>query len=146
MMFGVSPPPKNSLARIFTPPRKRRRVELVVGRFPPSREWKKGREWRKGGGDEERGREWGKESGNGIYFLPPAACGGGCERKAVAGGGELAMMFGVSPPPKNSLARIFTPPRKRRRVELVVGRFPPSREWKKGAGMEKGAGMKAGRK
>ena len=98
------------------------------------------------GGDEERGREWGKESGNGIYFLPSAACGGGCERKAVAGGGELAMMFGVSPPPKNSLARIFTPPpRKRRRVELVVGRFPPSREWKKGAGMEKGAGMKAGR-
>ena len=64
MMFGVSPPPKNSLARIFTPPRKRRRVELVVGRFPPSREWKKGREWRKGGGNgkrkagmEERGRE-----------------------------------------------------------------------------------------
>ena len=65
---------------------------------------------------------------------------GGCERKAVAGGGELAMMFGVSPPPKNSLARIFTPPRKRRRVELVVGRFPPSREWKKGAGIGKGGG------
>ena len=30
----------------FYPPRKRRRVELVVGRFPPSREWKKGREWK----------------------------------------------------------------------------------------------------
>ena len=49
-------------------------------------------------------------------FLPSAACGGGCEREAVAGGGEWAMMGGVPPPPKNSLARIFTPPRKRRRV------------------------------
>ena len=49
-------------------------------------------------------------------FLPSAACGGGCEREAVAGGGERAMMGGISPPPKNSLARIFTPPRKRRGV------------------------------
>ena len=41
---------------------------------------------------------------------------GGCEREAVAGGGEMTMMDGIPPPPKNSLARIFTPPRKRRRV------------------------------
>ena len=51
-----------------------------------------------------------------YIFLPSAACGGGCEREAVAGGGEMTMMGGVPPPPKNSLARIFTPPRKRRRV------------------------------
>ena len=43
-------------------------------------------------------------------FLPSAACGGGCEREAVAGGGEFPMIAGIPPPPKNSLARIFTPP------------------------------------
>ena len=69
-------------------------------------------------------RGWGdsrfRGNGNSFFdkkeFLPSAACGGGCEREAVAGGGERAMMGGISPPPKNSLARIFTPPRKRRRV------------------------------
>ena len=62
-----------------------------------------------------------------AYFLPSAACGGGCEREAVAGGGEMTMMGGVPPPPKNSLARIFTPPRKRRRVrQSAISLIPAS--------------------
>ena len=64
---------------------------------------------------------------DGDNFLPSAACGGGCEREAVAGGGEWAMMVGVPPPPKNSLARIFTPPRKRRRVrQSAISLIPAS--------------------
>ena len=106
----------------------------------------KGTGMEKGGGDEERGREWRKESGNGIYFLPPAACGGGCERKAVAGGGEVVMMFGVSPPPKNSLARIFTPPQAAeggiscREIPAFAGMEERSGNGKRG-GNESGAGM-----
>ena len=50
-------------------------------------------------------------------FLPSAACGGGGASAKRSRGGVFPTIVGISPPPKNSLARIFTPPRKRRRVK-----------------------------
>ena len=164
MICGVSPPPKNSLMRIFTPPRKRRGVRIfdipfplpsflsrslfhsrpsfpfppplfhsrllfhsresgnlcgdsrirrqaTIGfrfaeisrwrgkRFPLSREWKEvgnGRRWgmeaaRDGGAGGWKGGEWkevedGKGAGDGRFFLPSAACGGGVRARSGRGG------------------------------------------------------------
>ena len=65
----------------------------------------------------EGGSGNGSGGGNGIFFLtlrlvflPPAACGGGASAIAVAGGGEISNIFGVSPPPKNSLCEFLPPP------------------------------------
>ena len=73
-------------------------------------------------------------------FLPPAACGGGCEREAVAGGGEVSMIGRHSSTPQKFADANFYPPRKRRRVRyfkrrrvryffsLCKKKYPHSRE------------------
>ena len=95
----------------------------------------KGTGMEKGGGDEERGRESGKESGDGIYFLPPAACGGGCERKAVAGGWRVGDdVWRFATPQKFAGANFYPPP------QAAEGGIS-CREIPAFAGMEKGAGM-----
>ena len=65
--------------------------------------------------------------GNGSIFLPPAACGGGCERDSGRGGWSVADDVWNFATPQKFALRIFTPPRKRRGV-----RFRLSPEWKCG--------------
>ena len=45
----------------------------------------------------------------------------GIRVSGLRGGGVFPANSDASPPPKNSLARIFTPPRKRRRVKVGGG-------------------------
>ena len=88
--------PQKFALRIFTPPRKRRRV-----RFRLSPEWNMEREWKKWG--DGKVREW-------KYFFTPRRLRGGASAIAVAGGGVFPMMFGTSPPPKNSPCEFLPPP------------------------------------
>ena len=100
--------PQKFALRIFTPP-----PQAAEGEIPAfaGMEYGEGME------------RW----GNGSIFLPPAACGGGCERDSGRGGWSVSDDVWDFATPQKFALRIFTPPRKRRRV-----RFRLSPEWKCG--------------
>ena len=64
---------------------------------------------------------WGME----VFFYPPPLAGGGCERDSGRGGWSVSDDVWDFATPQKFALRIFTPPRKRRRV-----RFRLSPEWK----------------
>ena len=82
-----------------------------------------------------RGGKW-KGGGDGSIFLPSAACGGGCERDSGRGGWSVSDDVWDFATPQKFALRIFTPPRKRRRVRFRLSpEWNMEREWK-GGGME----------
>ena len=71
------------------------------------------------------GMEYG--AGMEVFFYPPPLAGGGCERDSGRGGWSVADDVWDFATPQKFALRIFTPPRKRRRVRfmLVICRGKP---------------------
>ena len=108
--------PQKFALRIFTPPRKRRRV-----RFRLSPEWNMEREW-KGGGME-------------VFFYPPPLAGGGCERDSGRGGWSVSDDVWDFATPQKFALRIFTPPPQAAEGEIPA--FAGMEVWVLGRGRQR---------
>ena len=96
---------------------------------------------RKGGGNRER------KAGMEYIFYPPPLAGGGCERKAVAGGWRVGDdVWRFATPQKFADANFYPPPQAAeggiscREIPAFAGMEERGGNGEKGAGMRKGGG------